>query len=330
MTRVRSTSSRSAKEAAEHVRRTHLLVAVGVTAASALAYLGVLLIGRGQLPDTMATHFGLAGRADDFMRTSLALLVQGAAVVGVPLAIVVVLWAGQWWKGQSARQLTALIAGLSAGLTTLFVVITRLHFGIEDPTSVSIDLQTGVLSLGLGAVVAALAAVVLPPALPRPAEQSVEPLQIAPSDKVSWFGRATSSRSMLIVLAAAVAVLALSALASGIWWLWLVVLGLIVLILGVSRFDVTIDKSGFAWRSALGIPRGRLALDDIESASVIQVGPGDFGGFGVRPRPGRLGLITRSGRALNIEHRRGALVITVDDADMAASVVEGLKLRARR
>ncbi|HET8984113.1 MAG TPA: DUF1648 domain-containing protein, partial [Trueperaceae bacterium] len=207
MTTAPTTGSRTHREAEQHVRRMHLLVAGGVTAAATLVYLWVLFASRGRLPTTMATHFGLSGRADDFMATATALVVQGATVLGVPLMLLLVLASGQWWKGAGARPMTALVSGVGAGLTTLFAAITRAHVGIEDPTGVSLTWQTGVLALGVGAVVAIAAAFVLPRALPRPPTPPVEPLKIAPNDSVSWFGRAGSSTWLLGVLALAAVVL---------------------------------------------------------------------------------------------------------------------------
>jgi hypothetical protein len=308
----------------------HLLVTGGVTTAAALVYLGVLVASRGRLPDTMATHFGLTGKADDFMATATALAVQGATLVGVPLILLLVLASGEWWRGAGARPLTALVTGVVVSLATMFTAVTRAHIDIADPTGVSLTWQTGLLSLGVGAVVAIAALLVLPPALPQPPAPPVVPLKIAPTDSVSWFGRAGSSTWMLGPLALAVIVLSVLGFVSNVWWLWLVALGIVMLILGVSRFGVTVDKSGVTWRSALGIPRGHVALSDIESAAVVQVTAGDFGGFGLRALPGQLGIITRTGSALSIAHTRGKLVITVDEAGTAASVVEGLRLRARR
>lgn len=305
----------------------HLAVTGGVTIVAALVYVIVLMRTLAELPGTMATHFGVGGAADGFMSTAAALLVQGIAVIGVPAALLIVFGVGQWWRGEGARPLSALVAGLSAGLTTLFVAITLRHVGIDDPAAVTLDWTVGLLALGIGAAVAVLAALLLPPALPRPASAPVVPLSITPSDRVSWFGRAHTTRAVLIILTIAILVLAGSAIASGIVWLWLVVLLMVLLVLTITSFSVTVDTRGVSWSSALGFPRGSVALDDVESASVVDVNPGDFGGYGLRMLPGRMGLITRSGRALRVEHHKGALVITVDDAETAASVVEGLRLR---
>lgn len=327
---ARPHGSRKAQEAEQRVRNTHLAVTIGVTALASLAYLVVLLLKGADLPATMATHFGLSGVADGFMRTPTALLFQAVAVIGVPAALLIVFGVGQWWRGEGARLLSALITGLSTGLTTLFVIITLRHVGVEDPTTITLDLTSGAVALGVGAIAAVLAGLVLPPALPRPPSTPVAPLKIAPSDRVSWFGAAHTSRAALIVLACAVLALAGAAIATSIAWLWLLVLVMVLLVLAMTRFTVTIDARGVAWRSALGFPRGTVALSDVVSTSVIDVNPGDFGGYGLRLLPGRLGIITRSGRALRVERSSGALVVTVDDAETAAGVLEGLRLSRRR
>ena len=104
---------------------------------------------------------------------------------------------------------------------------------------------------------------------------------------------------------------------------------MVLLMLAILTFEVTIDARGLTWRGAMGFPRGSIGLEDVRQASVMEVSPGDFGGMGLRAMPGRLGIITRSGRALRVRHERGELVITVDDAGTAAGVLEGLRLAQR-
>lgn len=329
MTETTSPATRAYREASDRARRMHLTVTGGVTLVTAVVYLGVAAITAGELPATMATHFGLSGAADGFMRTPLALLFQGVAVIGVPLALLVLFAVGRWWLGEGARLVSALVSGLGAGLTAMFVAITLRHVGITDPATVALDWRVAALALGVGAVVAGFAGLVLPPALPRPVQPAVEPLAIAPSDRVSWLGRAHLGRALLVVLALSVVVVAGAAVATEIRWLWLVALLELVLVLAVASFDITVDDTGVTWRSTLGLPRGRLPLRNVTEVSVIEVNPGDFGGYGLRAVPGRVGIITRSGEALRVVHGRRELVITVDDAATAASVLAGLRLRRR-
>lgn len=288
----------------------------------------MVLIAAPRLPASMATHFGLNGEVNGFMPTPWALLLQGVAVIGVPGALLVVFVAGRWWRGSSARSLSAIVSGLSAGLTTLFISVTAAHLNVVDPATVRLTAGTGLLALGVTLATLVLVALVLPAPLPRPVAAAVPAMPIAPSERVTWFGEAHTNHAAMLLIGLAVLVVAVAAIATGIHWLWLLDVLLLLLGLGVTRFKVRIDASGVAWRGALGLPRGRVKLADITAVSVTDLSPGDFGGYGIRLLPGKLGLITRSGEALCVTHAHGELVITLDDCRTAASVIEGLR-RAR-
>jgi len=236
-----------------------------------------------------------------------------------------VLRAGEWWRGEFARSTSAFVVGLTGGLTALFVKITLAHVGVQDPAQVTAGLSTLLLVLGVLLGTWVLAWLLLPQPLPRPPAQAVTPVKVSPSERVSWFGRAHMNQVAMVALIIATVVMFLAAIATAIWWLLLVGVGMIVLVLGVTSFTVTVDSGGVTWRSALGVPRGSVPLTNIREASVIEVRPGDFGGYGLRTLPGRLGIITRSGPALRVEREREVLVITVDDALTAAGVIEGLR-----
>lgn len=320
------TMSQERQVAETTARRRHLGVTLGLTALATIVYLGVTLIAAPGLPAIMAIHFDMAGRPDGFMATPLALLMQGVVVLGVPVALLMVFTAGRWWRGELARAMSATIAGLSASFTTLFVSLTIAHVGVADATDVTLRGATALLALAVGTIVALLVVLVLPKPLPRLPAPPVAPLAIAPSDRVSWFGKAHTGAAALAAIGLGIVVAVAAALATGVVWLWLLVVLFVVLILGITSFDLTVDARGVSWRAALGLPRGNVKLGEITGVSVIEVNPGDFGGYGVRALPGRLGLITRSGSALLVAHGNRELVITVDDATTAASVLEGLRV----
>ncbi len=315
--------------AEERARRRHLSVTVAACALAVAAYVAVVLYAAGRLPETMATHFGASGLADSFTPTPLAILMQGAAVIGTPLVLLAVFAAGGWWRGEHARAFSALIVGVSAGLLALFVDVTLAHVGVSDPAEVRLTGMTALVSLGAVALAALLAYLALPPPLPRPPAQPVTPIVVAPGERVSWFGQAHTPPGVMFVLSGVVVAVVVAAISTGTWWVLLLGALLVLLLLGILSFSVTVDARGVAWRGALGFPRGNVPLHAIQQATVVEVSPGDFGGMGLRYLPGRLGLITRSGRALRVEHERGALVITLDDPDTAASVIEGLRAAAR-
>lgn len=310
------------------VRRAHLGVTAAVLVVCAATYLAAVLLLAGDLPERIAVHFGIDGVSDGWLGRGVALVSFGVFAVGLPALLLVVFAAGQWWRGASARFTSALVAGLAAGLTSLFVHLLWSQRGLADTTDLRIGVWTMLWPLAAALGVGLLTAAVLPPALPQPEPVTVEPIEIAPSDRVSWFGQVRSSQVMVWALLGGVLAVVVATLLSGIWWLWFVVVLLLLLFPATTTFRVTVDRSGLAWRSALGVPRGRVRLAEVTGVSIVDVRPGDFGGYGVRSVPGATGIITRSGPALQVQRGDRRLVITVDDPAGAAGVLEGLRLRA--
>lgn len=330
MTLKHTEPDRERRQAEEELRRKHLTVTVAVTLLAVLAYALTAILTAGRLPDSLATHFGPGGEPDDFMRTGPALLFQGAVVVFLPVALLVSFGLSQWWRGEYSRSLSALISGICVALTALFVVLTLAHVPVADPAEVRVTWQMGLIIVSAGLAAAALVYLLLPPPLPRPEPEPVAPVEIAPSYRVSWFGKVRMGQVFVITMAAATVLVAIAALTSNVWWTWLIVLLMVVLLASFSSFDVVVDSKGVHWRSALGWPRGGVPLKEITDVSVVEVTPGDFGGYGIRLLPGRLGLITRHGHALRVTHGERELVITVDDAQVAAGVLEGWRAKAGR
>ncbi len=311
-------------------RRRHLAVTMGLLALSALAYLMVVLTAAGSLPATMATHFDLRGQPDGFMSTTTALAFQGAALILIPGALVLTMAAGQWWRGTSARFISVLVAGFTVALSVLFVVLTLAHVGVTDANEVRLTGAAALLALGAGAAAGLAAGLLLPKPLPGPASLPVEPMVLGATDRASWFGSARTGQGGLLLIGSAIVLLAMTTIATAMHWLWILVAVVVLLALGVTSFNVTIDNRGLRWKAALGYPRGKLKLDSITDIDVMTVNVGDFGGFGLRSMPGRLGLITRAGSALRVRHARGELVVTVDDAVTAAAVLKGILMAQTR
>lgn len=317
------------------VRRAHVVVTAGILLACVLAYLLTVALTAGRLPDPLATHFGLDGRADGWMPLTFALVLQGLLVIGLPGLLLVMMAAGQWWRGGSARLSSSFVAGLCAGLTALFVHLVLLQRDLADAADARLSWTAFLWSLGAGLAVGLLARALLPADLPQPEPVAAEPLTVAPSDRVSWFGRAVPGRAVSILLGGSAVLMVVLAVVVQEWWLWLVALLMVLLVPASTVFRVTIDGTGLTWRSALGLPRGHLPLAEIIGATVVVLRPGDFGGYGLRSAPGATGLVTRSGEALSVSHRSPRsdtdrrLVVTVDDALTAASVIEGLRGRGR-
>lgn len=321
-----TTSHLTAEEV--RVRRAHLVVAATVLTVCAAAYVSAAVVLAGELPVRVATHFGVDGAPDDWMSRGAALWVGGLVAVGLPLLLLVTAAAGQWWRGVSSRVATAFIAGIAVFLATLFVLLYAAQRGLTDGADARVGPSIFLWAVGAAVLVGLLVAAVLPRPLPQPEPVLPEALEVRPSDAVVWFGRARPSHGVLGLLLGIVALVALVALAAGEWWLWIVVLATAAVTLSMMSFAVRVDRRGLSWRSALGWPRGGVPLAEVTGVSVREVRTGDFGGYGVRLVPGTTGIVTRTGPALEVRRgeRRG-LVVTVDDAAIAASVLEGLRRR---
>lgn len=306
------------------IRRTHLGVTSGAVLLSAIAYLAVVLATLGGLPARMAVDFDLAGEAQRYLPTPAVLALFGVIGIGLPVLLLLVFRAGEWWRGERARTVSGLLAGLPAGLATLLGGLVLAHADVPEPSAVTFGGRVGLLAAGVGVVVGVACAAVVPRALPQPAPPAVVPVPLGPTDRASWFGRARMDGASKTAVLAAAAVVAGTALVTSLEWLWLVALALAVLVPGLLTFRVTVAADGVTWRAALGVPRGHVPLSEVTHAAVRDVRPGDFGGYGIRRVSKGLALVTRPGPALQIDHEGRRLIATVDDARTAAGLVEGL------
>jgi hypothetical protein len=83
----------------------------------------------------------------------------------------------------------------------------------------------------------------------------------------------------------------------------------------------------------LGLPRQRVPLSRIRGARAIHVTPLRHGGWGYRGSLlvfGRAAIVVRGGDGIRVDCDRGRLVITIDDADTAAGLLNDLVDRDRR
>jgi len=78
----------------------------------------------------------------------------------------------------------------------------------------------------------------------------------------------------------------------------------------------------------LGAPSWSVPLSDIEAAEVENVAPMSYGGWGYRLRPGVRAIVVRGGDSLRlVRSDRDDLVLTVDDAETGAALVNSLLAR---
>ncbi|MGW8484463.1 DUF1648 domain-containing protein [Microbacterium sp. NPDC055903] len=321
---------------------------VGVIAPAAILVLAAILVAAWlpDIPEPAAIHWGPGG-VDGFGPgwTYLALPL-GLGGLFVALFAVMAFFAHRprastadsspTWSG-TARLLGAASLALAVMMALTSLIAVGVQRGLDDAADAPDITPSVLLGLGVMAAVAVLGWLVQPRAQVDPdAGASAEPLALAGSERAVWMGTAATAKSGQVVLGISVfSVLAISVLmgATGVegWWLTGIIgVLLAVLVVTMLVFRVHVSGAGLRVRSVAGWPRFFIPAAKIESVRVVQIDPfAEFGGWGYRiGTDGRRGLVLRRGEALQIEQRRGKpFVVTVDDAETAASV---LAVAARR
>lgn len=250
------------------------------------------------------------------------------------------LWATMMVKENfSGRAYRLLVAGGYAfagflGYLMAAVLIVNLDAGEGAPGvsfpmwQLAAALGAGTLAAGLGFVLAALGPV------PQQPDRSVEAMDgerivLADGEVAGWARSADS------------------------WWLPLIGLGLLVLgvvlfflgnwsaavlllIVGVvpasfTRPYVSVDRRGITVSGMLPWPRIRVPLDRIEAATSRDINAlAEYGGWGYRIRPGRTGVMIRSGEGIVARLVDGReFAVTVDDSATGAALLNTLIDRRR-
>jgi hypothetical protein len=313
------------------------VVPVLVAVAAAL----LMLLWAPELPDPVAIHWGATGQVDGYGSLISLVIMVPALVLAISAAVTLALGflAATTYEARQPQLLVATSVFLSVFLSVGIggsVYIQRGLAAAAEAGSVFAPLGLG-LVLGLGAGAGAWFAA------PRPAvfddgeaEETRDPLALSAVERVSWSRTIRPSAGLLwcfiaiFVVAIVVSSFAAVAVSSAALWIPIAILGVALAASIVCFFwRVTIGNRGVTIRSAGGLFRRTIALADITAVRVVRISPfADFGGWGLRVGPGRIGYVVRSGEALEIVLGPArSVVVTVDDADAAATVLEGLLSR---
>jgi hypothetical protein len=203
--------------------------------------------------------------------------------------------------------------------------------------------HVSIASLPIGFAAAAVLSVgawfLLPKAtkVPRGGGTAVPPVALGAQERASWIRSATAPAWLtwsvvgFMVVISAIVLFSVLARGGGTWPISFIPVVIFLLVLSNFAWTIRVDARGVRMRSSLGIPRITIPLANIESADVIHVQAiAEYGGFGVRwGLGGRFGVILRSGEALQVlRHNGRSVVVTVDDAETAAALINGLVARS--
>ncbi|MBW9093485.1 DUF1648 domain-containing protein [Microbacterium jejuense] len=323
--------------------RRFVLVAIWLPLAIVVVGVAVQMIALPHLPPTIAVHWNASGQADGFAPAWTQPLVTVLLGLGLPLLMALTSLGGlrRGDRGPTYRLMGASAAAVSALVTVALTATLAMQIGLDAASQAPTVWIPLVVSLVAAAIVGVGAWFLQPgTAAPDAATRPATPLALGPNERALWMRTTSMTTGAAVAVVAAVLLVAAGAVAAWVggaepvtaWLLTGVALVLLFFAATTLAFHVRVDDGGLAVDSVLGIPRFRVALADVQSAARVRVTPmGEFGGWGLRiaPHGRRFGIVLRTGEALEVTRRSGRrFVVTVDDAETGAALLEALAQRA--
>lgn len=332
-------SARSTRSTRDSVVARFVAVAVVVPLLLTAVALVFQLTWLPEVPDRIATHWGPNG-PDGFGPAWSSLVLTAALGIGMPALIAALTLPSllRGVRGWAFRFMGAFSLGMTAYLDLLASWLLWHQRGLTDAANADGGAGIAVASIGAGLVLGVVAFFAQPKqSAPAPTLSEAAPMDLAAQERAVWM-RSTSLGGPVKLLLAVPMVL----LAGLLVWIYIdgglaamIVPGValvIVALAGASSavWHVRVDEAGLSVVSALGWPQFTVPTAEVVAAGSSPVeGFAEFGGYGIRWRPGAMGVVLRSGEALRVTKSDGKqLVITVDDAATAASLLEAYARRA--
>jgi hypothetical protein len=297
------------------------------------------LLWRDDVPNSLATHFDLSGKADE------ATSVSGFFVIVIIMGLTGLI-AGVTLSRMHSRLnamtvsvlgfLAGFLSGLAGGIasSTLWA-----HRGLDTWTQATNGLGQVVwtvgLAIALGVAGAALASpLITPEPVPAIGDPTVPAMNLAPGESAVWAGNQTAMWAVVLAVGILVvgATVVLGVLTQP--WTFVAMLPGAALALALSNVHVRADNDGLRVKyGMLPYPRTNIKSQDIRSASVIEVRPRDWGGWGYRGSLKlfkRAAVVQRSGPGIRVDLEGGKVfVVTVDEPAEPVALLNGVVARAQ-
>lgn len=304
-----------------------------ITVAGVLFYLTFM----SELPEQVATHWSRRGPDGFTARESVPWLTLIGLVTAWLTGAVILAVGGS--DGRHRRLTVGFAAGLAAFGVGVVVGTTWPQRGLSDG-ALARDVEWPLVVALLGSIVIGVMAAFTVPGHDEDATratgripQDATRAELGADQRAAWSAVAVPSRWFWVLMAFVTLTMVLTAWLTGMWVFSLLMLaGLALVVLAVSVFRITVGEAGMVVVGVLGFPRWRLPLEDVAVARSTAVDPlTEFGGWGYRLGVhGRTGFVVRKGEALEVERGDGtSWVVTVDDAERAAGLLNTLAERAR-
>lgn len=319
------------------------LVVIGIVVPIVIAIVGIafMIAWLPDLPNPVATHWSGGDKPDGFGAAIAYPILLGLTVL--PFTSIIGGLLALTSEGRSVNVMVKFFAVLTPWFSILLTGILVGSLAGQRGLASAVDAPNPgwvvAASAVAATVIAAAAWFVLPKAVrfDRSAGVTkVQPLELAAGERAVWVRSASTPRWFAWVFVG-LGVLMFGSVGIGVstsggrsWPTLIIPVVVIVILIGSFAWTVRVDQRGLLVRGVFGVPSFRVPLADVVSAQVIDVeAVRDYGGWGIRFGLGhRLGIILRSGEALEVRRTSGrAIVVTVDDAESAAALLEALVRR---
>ncbi len=271
------------------------------------------------LPSQVATHSDLHGHPNGHLSPLDAVLILGGLATLMALAVLV------------TRVMTGPVFAFVGGVLAVASCATAIeNHDVSSWQHARLSWLWIVASLVTGAVAAVVVSSTTElGGLPHGARPSFD---VAPSERLAWVGhgrtRYNLSGAIAMALVGVVLLFVSSPPAGEIALLVAVLLG------ELSVVRVVVGANGVRVSAPLGFPAVRFRLDEIDGAEAIDVHPMEWGGWGYRGSVRlfkRAAWVLRAGTGMRLDLRGGRVfLVTVDDADEAVAVLNGLLATSTR
>lgn len=283
-----------------------------------------IAIGWSQLPDPVATHWGLDGQPDGATSKSWVWLLP-LALVFLGLLISLLMRRDGKPSAESCG-LVGLLGGIAIWTSTSIVLLNRGVSDWEEAGAFDLWQVLGLVVIaGLTGWLGYLLGRRWYPPLTR--DEGAEPpvLEIDDSETPTWTGSASVWWPIFLLIPIGLIFLLLPG-----WLKWLAPL-YFALALAFSHVSVVVDHLGLRVRLAGLVTVRRITLDEASYARPIDLEPTEWGGWGYRMVPGGSAVVLRRGDAIEIVLRNDRrFAVTVDDAAFGAALFNGLVARPAR
>ncbi|WP_406454674.1 DUF1648 domain-containing protein [Streptomyces sp. NBC_00876] len=289
---------------------------------------------RDRLPAQLASHFTGGGRVDDHAGHASYIVVTTVLLAGAGVLWVLMAVRGKFY-GSAFRRMLASGYAAAGSLGYLMAVVLLINVdaaqdaqgraqGVTFPMwQLAAAVGVAAIGFGLGLLTGALIPVPEQPAADGRGGEG-ERIALAAGEVAGW---ARGAGSWWLPLTALLVFGGGLALLLTVGWIAAVPALVAGLVLATfARPYVTVDRRGITVSGMLPWPLIRVPLDRIEAAASRDIRPlAEYGGWGYRIRPGRTGVIIRSGEGIVARLAGGRdFAVTVDDSATGAALLNTL------